>query len=372
MFQSLPVLMYHFINNKRDHMSVPPDVFADHCAVLARAGWRGVSLAEAEAYFTKGRRLPRRACLFTFDDGYLDNYVQAAPILRDHGHQGALFPVLNLLERREAPRPDRDDLARGPERARELPDLDKPILDRRLGIGIGENPRCSPVELRRMLDSGTMTPAPHSLRHHNVVSGPDFNGLFRPGDTEIFYRPPAFGLIWGMPCFDEAPALATRAYILNPKLPELVRRMVPQEADAARAFLAIPANRRALLSAIKALPSLGRYETEAECRDRIFAELSACQEKFERLFGRRARSFCWPWGAYSPISMEEGKRAGFEVFFTTARGANPPGGSLAIKRFSGTAIPGRKLLWLVRLFSATPTAPIPKWGVAKALFRLWR
>ena len=37
------------------------------------------------------KRLPEKALLLTFDDGYLDNYTVALPLLLERGLQGSFF-----------------------------------------------------------------------------------------------------------------------------------------------------------------------------------------------------------------------------------------------------------------------------------------
>ncbi len=45
--------------------------------------------------------LPEKALLLTFDDGYIDHYSAAFPVLKEHGMQGSFFVPGNVLEERE-------------------------------------------------------------------------------------------------------------------------------------------------------------------------------------------------------------------------------------------------------------------------------
>jgi peptidoglycan/xylan/chitin deacetylase (PgdA/CDA1 family) len=58
-----------------------------------------VPLAAALADLTAGRPLPPRAVAITFDDGYRDNLVQAAPLLRELGVPATCFLVPGILAR---------------------------------------------------------------------------------------------------------------------------------------------------------------------------------------------------------------------------------------------------------------------------------
>ena len=88
----LRVLLYHKVNDiERNPGSVPTRLFAEHMAMVAAEGYRPVSLDDALDHLTRGASLPPRATLITFDDGYQDNLVGAAPILARHGYPAVLF-----------------------------------------------------------------------------------------------------------------------------------------------------------------------------------------------------------------------------------------------------------------------------------------
>jgi peptidoglycan/xylan/chitin deacetylase (PgdA/CDA1 family) len=76
--------------------------FARQLALLARLG-RPVPLAPALRDLADGRPLPPRAFALTFDDGYLDNLLVAAPLLRRHGLPATFFLVPGLLSRTVRP-----------------------------------------------------------------------------------------------------------------------------------------------------------------------------------------------------------------------------------------------------------------------------
>ncbi len=354
---SLPVLMYHSVSRMRNKQCVPPELFEEHCATLSQAGWRGISLAEAEGYFLHKRRLPGKTLLLTFDDGYLDNYVYAEPILRRYNLHGAIFPVARLLDTENALRPTSE--ASPPQG---LPNLHSPATLVRQEMPVANILFCRWSEIRHMQEHGNLAAGAHSLRHDRVVSGLRFSELYTPGGRDSFFSVPPHPVLWGLPRFPLGYSLACRGYTLAPELVDLVAATVPQEKTAAAAFLADPANRKDLYAAIAKLPRLGTLESMEEYRARIFAEFTECRELFAERLGSAPLSFCWPWGGYSGAALEEARRAGFRVFFTARRGTNLPGGALAVRRIAVRKISGQDLLRLVR-FSRCPLLETPYgWG----------
>ncbi|MDE2584820.1 MAG: polysaccharide deacetylase family protein, partial [Betaproteobacteria bacterium] len=93
---ALPVLMYHHVTPQPGLVTVSPQTFRSHMAWLASHGYRGVG-TEALADFLAGRPLPPKSVVITFDDGYLDNYVYAHPVLAEFGLKAVLFLVTGWL-----------------------------------------------------------------------------------------------------------------------------------------------------------------------------------------------------------------------------------------------------------------------------------
>ena len=71
---------------------------------LANAGWRGGRLEDVQR-FLAGESIPEKTCIITFDDGYLDNYVHAHPILKEFGLTAVLFVVTGWLGDNQGVRP---------------------------------------------------------------------------------------------------------------------------------------------------------------------------------------------------------------------------------------------------------------------------
>lgn len=107
----VPILMYHYLSSPpngadryRRDLSVPPELFEEHLTYLKAQGYQTISLDDLTDYLALGRPLPPggKPILITFDDGYLDNYLNAFPLLQKYGFTGVFFVITELAERASA------------------------------------------------------------------------------------------------------------------------------------------------------------------------------------------------------------------------------------------------------------------------------
>jgi peptidoglycan/xylan/chitin deacetylase (PgdA/CDA1 family) len=101
--KALPVLMYHHVTPNDGLVTVSPATFRQQMAWLAEHGYRGIGCVDLER-FLAGEALPDKSVLITFDDGYLDNYVHAHPILQEFGLHGVIFLITGLIGEESQPR----------------------------------------------------------------------------------------------------------------------------------------------------------------------------------------------------------------------------------------------------------------------------
>ncbi|KIG01924.1 polysaccharide deacetylase family protein [Caballeronia concitans] len=90
--RSVPVLMYHHVSSSPGMITVSPEHFGAQMAYLERAGYRTLGSQQLSAYLA-GEPVPAKSVVLTFDDGYLDNWVHAHPVLQRHGFTALCFLV---------------------------------------------------------------------------------------------------------------------------------------------------------------------------------------------------------------------------------------------------------------------------------------
>lgn len=90
---SIPVLMYHHVSPCGGAHSVPPALFREQLAWLRRNGTRILTGSEF-AHIALGDWWPDEpSVLLTFDDGWLDNWVHALPVLKEFDAPAIFFVI---------------------------------------------------------------------------------------------------------------------------------------------------------------------------------------------------------------------------------------------------------------------------------------
>lgn len=85
------ILMYHRVNNyRKNEMSVPVGEFRKQVAWLKQNGFRNMRMAELES-LAPNTELKAPRVIFSFDDGYEDNYLEAYPILKKFGYTAIFY-----------------------------------------------------------------------------------------------------------------------------------------------------------------------------------------------------------------------------------------------------------------------------------------
>ncbi|MBI3018331.1 MAG: polysaccharide deacetylase family protein, partial [Deltaproteobacteria bacterium] len=94
----LPILMYHsvaflFESPFPNAVRIRPSIFAKQIQYLKDHRYHVVDLDFLFQWVIEGKELSPKTIALTLDDGYLDNYVNAYPILKFYGFPATVFLV---------------------------------------------------------------------------------------------------------------------------------------------------------------------------------------------------------------------------------------------------------------------------------------
>ncbi len=100
----IPILTYHYIGNNpnpadkaRDNLSIAPDKFDEQMGYLSKNGYHATDFDTLIAALRGQTTLPPKSVILTFDDGYIDFYLNAFPILRKYNLRAVSFLPTGLI-----------------------------------------------------------------------------------------------------------------------------------------------------------------------------------------------------------------------------------------------------------------------------------
>lgn len=278
------VLMYHRVltpeqlrrTASQPGLVVEDATFARHVELLKRH-FTILSLEEFEDRLLNNRPFDDASCLITFDDGWIDNYENALPVLRANGVPAVVFLAVNFIgQRRLFTREALTHLlARAIEHCRSNPARTAAVRN-----------ALAPLELERALDIVDAAPLEKvkaMIESHKYASGPKFES--------------AVG------------ALVLELGVLEAELSELDTfidwAQVAEMRRSGVAFGGHGADHRVLT---QVSPEVVRSEAQIS-----FSTI-------ETRLGAPARSFAYPGGGWSAAVVDTVKRSGYRVAFTIEPG----------------------------------------------------
>ena len=294
--ESVACVMYHSVGAPDPdwqwrYLTMPCVLFERYLRLLRRLGYHGVTLETYRELHLSGRLRKERVVALTFDDGYLDNWVYAAPLLKRYGFTGTVFASRDFVAPGEKARPQRQP--------GQPPVPASGFLNR--------------AELIRLDKEGVLDVQSHAVTHTWYPSGPRIVDFRHPGDSwhwmswnadpENKWRvlqPKSEPDCWGEPVYEHRKALEGPRYFPDPRLAEELRAHV---AKAGAGFFAAPGWRdtlRALADRLQKHLGNGRTETEEEYLARAETELADSAAFLDNLLGKKTRYLCWPGGGCSP------------------------------------------------------------------------
>jgi len=90
---SVPILNYHMVSDLNIPLSLSAENFDQQMKYIYDNGYTTITPDQLMANMKYGKPLPEKPVMITFDDGYLDNYTTAYPILKKYGQKAVFFLI---------------------------------------------------------------------------------------------------------------------------------------------------------------------------------------------------------------------------------------------------------------------------------------
>lgn len=98
--ESVPVLMYHSISDSKFNPYIlSKDRFEQQMDYLKTNGFTTLSTEDVYEFMMFNKPIPKKSVLITFDDGYMDNYKYAYPILKKDHFKATFFVITGNIDK---------------------------------------------------------------------------------------------------------------------------------------------------------------------------------------------------------------------------------------------------------------------------------
>lgn len=345
-----PVLMYHSVAPESEPVLAPgltvrPEIFAAHLQLFREEGYTTHTLSELRAHLTGEAPLQGKPLVITFDDGYLDNYLYAFPLLRKYRAKATIFVAADYVEEGAL-------TTRGPED------------DAPAGAYLGW------AEIREMVESGLIEIESHAVSHDVQPSADRIIDYFRPGvrnpwlmsrlfpsSKPAWFLRRAEDIGYGRPIYECGSALEGPCF--RPDL-EIERRLTERvAAGGGRSFFRTIGWREELDRVVQQYRAehsgaTGRFETEEEWRARVCEDLVGSRVRLSRSIGQEVKFLAWPHDRFNEKAQAIAVGEAGYAATTSGTHQNEPGDDAqGISRIpAGEALLGRPWrrvdLWLLR------------------------
>ncbi|WP_415719485.1 glycosyltransferase [Maridesulfovibrio sp.] len=271
--KSVPVFCYHAVCEEDGHS---PAVFASHLDMMLEMGFKTITAAHLFEICMGRKPIDDKYVVLTFDDCHISNWINVVPMLEERGMTGVFFAVSDFI---------------GQGKIRSRADVSEMLPMRESFIkALSENDNSqfmNEAELKALVHDKGMEVYAHTCRHQ---------GCFRDMRQACNFTDQAHWSVWGI-YRKHDPSLPVFSY---------------GSAFAYNGFW--PQFRKGKVSF--------KRRTDDERRQFIREDLRRCYDKIKKINNSRRQFFCWPWGDFDSIGLQEAAAAGFEGTFTLERSAN--------------------------------------------------
>lgn len=106
LLKSIPVFLYHRVGQERDELTVLPKRLRRDLEYLSQGGYTALSLDQIKQHIedlqeNRKASFPKKPVVITFDDGYLDNYTNAFPLLQEYAMKASFYIITGMVGQKD-------------------------------------------------------------------------------------------------------------------------------------------------------------------------------------------------------------------------------------------------------------------------------
>ena len=96
------ILAYHCIGyEKNNGLKVPEQQFRQQMKYIKDNNYTTITLQQLYEFILENKPVPQKSVVITFDDGYVDNYQYAYPILKEFNLNATVFVITKTIDKRK-------------------------------------------------------------------------------------------------------------------------------------------------------------------------------------------------------------------------------------------------------------------------------
>lgn len=314
MKQRIPVVMYHsigLVNSKWhwNHLTCPYDIFEDQLKWLKKIGYHTLNFQEVYNYIMNDKQVPKNSVFLTFDDGYLDNYIFAYPLLKKYGMKGTIFVNPDFVDESIEYRKTLNDI-------KSYEDV----------IKLENTGFCNWKELLKMDKEGILDVQSHAKTHTWYPITDKIIDFRHPGDEYIWMdwnenpelKPHLQCINWdkvkyGQAVFEHEKALSSKRVIINKQYQKKLYDYVVYNGGKdffKKVDWKDKLNQYADIIK-KEFPIIVKTETKNEYLKRLRFELEYTKNKIEKELNKKVSFICWPGGSATKEGIKISKELGY-------------------------------------------------------------
>lgn len=311
---AVPVIMFHSIGipNKKwpwNYLTCHYKVFERYLKWLKIIGFHSVSLQRLYTYRVEGKKLPKNPFALTFDDGYVDNWIFAYPLLKKYGFKGTIFVSPEFVDPRNVTRKNLENVRNG---EAEVNDLET------LGY-------LSWRETKVMEEEDIMDIQSHTMTHTWYPANSIIIDFRHCGDSYVWMtwndnqeKKPYLQLDndefvnCGEPVYQHGRAIGIRRFFPDENLKTYLKDYVKEKG---RGFFRSKNWREKLFRIAGKYNRENRlderFETEQEYEERIYYELRESKRVIEDKLNKEVKFLAWPGGAVTDKALKVASEVGY-------------------------------------------------------------
>lgn len=314
----VPVVMFHSVGAENldwvfNYISEPYSNFESKIRFLKNGGFNFITWPELYAYMQGGLELKTPSILLTFDDGYLDNWVNVYPVLKKYNAKGTIFVSTDFVDPSTECRFNIDDVDSGKCSKSDL--KDSGFLNW--------------SEMRAMEESGVMDIQSHAATHTWYFKNDNLVDFWGPNSKQYPWMPwnkqlsqktyymcsnQYYIVKSGTPIYEYGKSLAAKKYIpsenIATELADYVANNGEDDFFSKSDWKQILINKHS--EVVDKYKSDSRYETDEERRKRTLNELSQSKKILEENLNKNIDFICWPGGGYDQLTLDAAREAGYK------------------------------------------------------------